>query len=132
MPKSKGSLRTGVAVFAFAIGAICAAPPALAQHGITLPAASLEDSLNLLSRQSGVQILVDQNLVRGKKARPIKSVSSVEAALAQLLHGTDLTYQKRGDASDHSRRRCPARQEDGRRSAAQGREPWARPGPRRR
>ncbi|MEN2708785.1 TonB-dependent receptor domain-containing protein [Sphingomonas sp. NPDC092331] len=98
MPKSKGSLRTGVAVFAFAIGAICAAPPALAQHGITLPAASLEDSLNLLSRQSGVQILVDQNLVRGKKARPIKSVSSVEAALAQLLHGTDLTYQKRGDA----------------------------------
>src|SRR5204863_4957783 len=55
----------------------------------TLPAASLEDSLNVLSRQSGAQILVDQNLVRGKKARAIKGASSVEVALIQLLHGTD-------------------------------------------
>lgn len=96
MSTFQGSLRAGVA--AFAIGVVFAAPPALAQGSITLPSASLEDSLNALSRQSGAQILVDQTLLRGKKAQTIRGASSVEAALAQLLRGSRLTYQKRGDA----------------------------------
>jgi outer membrane receptor protein involved in Fe transport len=92
------SLRAGVAAFALAIGAVCTASPALAQSSITLPSASLEDSLNALSRQSGTQILVDQTLLRGKRAPAIKGASSVEVALAQLLRGSNLKWQRRGDA----------------------------------
>ena len=98
MSTFQGSLRTGVAAFVLAIGVVGAVSPAQAQDIITLPSASLEDSLNALSRQSGVQILVDQTLLRGKKASAIKEAASVEAALAQLLRGSGLTWQKRGDA----------------------------------
>lgn len=94
----RGSLRAGVAGFALIAGAVCIASPALAQGGITLAASSLEESLNALSRRTGVQILVDQNLLRGKKAGAIRSASSVGGALSQLLRGSGLTYQKRGDA----------------------------------
>lgn len=98
MSSFHGTLRTGVAAFALAIGAICSASPALAQSSITLPSASLEDSLNALSRQSGAQILVDQTLLQGKRASAITQAGSVEAALARLLRGSGLTWQKRGDA----------------------------------
>ncbi|KPL66752.1 hypothetical protein SZ64_00725 [Erythrobacter sp. SG61-1L] len=40
--------------------------------------------------------MYDQALLRGKKAPAIQGVSSVETALARLLHGSGLTYQKRG------------------------------------
>lgn len=98
MSTFQGSLCAGVAAFALAIGSACIASPALAQSNITLPSASLEDSLNALSRRSGAQILVDQTLLRGKKARAIRGASSTEAALVQLLRGSGLTYQKRGNA----------------------------------
>lgn len=98
MSTFQGSLHASVAAFALAIGAVCTASPALAQSNITLPSSSLENSLSALSRQSGVQILYDQTLLRGKKAPAIKGASSVEAALAQLLRGSGLTWQKRGDA----------------------------------
>jgi len=94
----QGSLRAGVAAFALSIGAVCATSPALAQGNITLPSVSLEDALNALSHQTGAQILVDQSLLKGKRAQAIKGVSSPEAALAQLLRGSGLTWQKRGDA----------------------------------
>ncbi|RKS85018.1 secretin/TonB-like protein [Sphingosinicella microcystinivorans] len=98
MSTFQDSFRAGVSAFALAIGAVCATAPALAQSSITLPSDSLESSLNALSRQTGVQILVDQTLLKGKKAQAIRSVSSVQAALTQLLRGSGLTYQKRGDA----------------------------------
>lgn len=91
------SLRAGAAAIALVVGAVASAP-AGAQSGITLSAASLEESLNALSRQSGVQILVDQTLLRGKAAPEIRSISSTEGALDLLLRGTGLTYRKRGDA----------------------------------
>lgn len=69
----------------------------MAQRSITLPPASLEESLNALSRQSGNQILVDQTLLRGKKAQAISGASSVETALGRLLEGSGLAWQRRGD-----------------------------------
>nr|WP_256731295.1 TonB-dependent receptor [Sphingomonas sp. dw_22] len=51
-----------------------------------------------MSRQSGAQILYDQALLRGKRAPAISAASLVEAALSQLLRGSGLTWQKRGDA----------------------------------
>lgn len=98
MPRFQAPLRAGVAAFVLAIGAVSAAPSAMAQSGISLPSSSLADSLNALSLQTGVQILYDQALLRGKKAPAIRTETSVEAALTQLLRGSGLRYQKRGDA----------------------------------
>lgn len=98
MSTLQGSLRASVAAFALAIGVVGAESPALAQSNISLPSASLEDSLNALSRQAGVQILVDQKLLRGKRASAISGASSAEAALTQLLRGSGLIYRKRADA----------------------------------
>jgi outer membrane receptor protein involved in Fe transport len=103
------SLQAGVAAFAIAISTVGVASPALAQSNITLPAASLEDSLNALSRQTGAQILVDQTLLRGKNAPAVQRVDSVGAALAQLLRGAGLTWQKRGDAFLIVRGSAPSR-----------------------
>lgn len=96
MSAYQSSPRASVAAFALAICAVSAASPVMAQGGITLPSASLEDSLNQLSRQSGVQILVNQTLLRGKKAPAITGASSPEAALTELLRGSGLIYKKRG------------------------------------
>lgn len=98
MSKFQDSLRASVAAFALAVGAVGAPSPALAQTNISLPPASLENSLNALSRQTGVQILVDQTLLRGKKASAINGASSAETALTQLLQGSGLIYHKRADA----------------------------------
>ncbi|WP_336961336.1 TonB-dependent receptor [Sphingobium aquiterrae] len=92
MSAIQGSLRISVAAFALAIGTVS---PAIAQSRISLPSASLEDSLNRLSRQAGVQILVNQTLVKGKKASAISGAASAESALHDLLRGSGLTYEKR-------------------------------------
>lgn len=97
MPNFKRSLCLGVASIAFAITAAAAASPALAQGAISLPSASLEDTITSLSRQAGVQILVDQELIGGRTTAPINRASSVETALTQILRGSGLTWMKRGD-----------------------------------
>lgn len=94
----RGSLCAGIAACALTFAFAASASPAAAETKIILPAASLEDSLNALSRQSGMQILVDQTLLRGKQAPTIQAAPSVEAALDKLLRGSGLTWQKRGDA----------------------------------
>lgn len=98
MSKLHNSLRASVAALAIAAGSICIASPAVADTVITLPAASLEDSLNALSRNTGVQILVDQALLVGKKTGAVSDAHSPEAALGQLLRGSGLRYEKRGGA----------------------------------
>lgn len=92
------ALHGGVAALALSISAVCTASPVMAKNTITLPTSSLEDALNALSRQSGAQILVDQTLLRGKKAQAVRGASSVEGALALILRGSGLSYQKRGNA----------------------------------
>lgn len=92
---SRISLRASVAAFALILGV--AGAPAQAQAIIALPSASLEDSLNALSRQTRVQILADQTLLRGRKAPAIQGATSLEAALAMLLRDSNLTWKKRGD-----------------------------------
>jgi outer membrane receptor protein involved in Fe transport len=124
----RGSLRAGISACALIIAFAAGTSPASAATKITLAAASLEDALNALSRQSGVQILVDQGLLRGKRAPAIRSASTVETALRQLLRGSGLTWQKRGDAfliasNAQTGRRAPStnrfRDDDGALTAAE-------------
>lgn len=97
MSKFQGPLFAGVAVFALVIGATAGVMPALAQAGVSLPAADLSLSLNALSKAAGVEILADPVLLKGKAAPAVHGAPTPEAALGQLLHGSGLRYEKRGD-----------------------------------
>jgi outer membrane receptor protein involved in Fe transport len=92
-----GPLLTGLSAVVLAAGSL-SAPRAQAQaHAkLILPSASLADSLNAWSRATGVEILVDPTLLRGKRAPAVRSAPTPEAALIQLLRGSGLTYEKRG------------------------------------
>lgn len=94
----QGRFHAGVAAFALSLGTLSGAAQAQAQTNLTLPSASLSDSLNALSRAAGVEILADPALLHGKKAPAVKGASTPEAALLQLLRGSGLSYEKRGSA----------------------------------
>lgn len=96
--KFQHSLRTSVAVCAIALCALSLAAPAQAQSAITLPSASLEDSIHALSRTARVEILADPALLRGIRAPAVRRVGSPELALAKLLEGSGLRYRRRGNA----------------------------------
>lgn len=50
----------------------------------------LGEALRSLAKQADLQILFDSALVAGKSARGLNGSLSPRAALAELLHGTDL------------------------------------------
>lgn len=102
MSSFKGALQGGAAVFALAFSSVSGSASALAQTqqqaGVSLPTDSLGNSLRALSRQTNVEILVDPALTDGKRAPEVRSAPDAEVALAQLLRGSGLTFEKRGGA----------------------------------
>jgi iron complex outermembrane recepter protein len=96
VPGFHGRLLLGIAAAGLACGGVSFATRAGAQTGPALPSASLAESLNAWSRATGVEILADPALLRGKRAPAVRRAATAEAALAQLLRGSGLTYQKRG------------------------------------
>lgn len=74
--------------------AFCALPQAHAQQAAPrdydLVAQDLGSAINQLAIQSGQQILVDDDLVRGRRASSLRGRYSVEEALDALLEGTGL------------------------------------------
>ena len=71
------------------------ATPVLASeqtYRFNLPAASLSDALNTFSLQTGTQVLFAPDLTAGRRSPAITGVMPREAALEQLLSGTDLTF----------------------------------------
>lgn len=111
MYQFRGHLRTSAAAFALAIGMVSVVVPAQARAGVTLPAASLSESLNALSRSAGVEILADPALLRGKRGVAVRDAASPEAALRTLLHQSGLSYEKRGSAFIILRGNAPQRPE---------------------
>lgn len=73
-----------------------AAPPQAAPAGhLDLPAASLDQSLNALAQQAGVQILFASPLTAGKTAPALQGRYSAAEALRRLLAGSGLVAQMR-------------------------------------
>lgn len=66
---------------------------------LDLPAASLEQSLNSLARQAGVEILYASELARGKSAPALKGRFSAREALQHLLQGSGLRVRVQADDS---------------------------------
>ncbi|MBL8267965.1 STN domain-containing protein, partial [Steroidobacter sp.] len=58
---------------------------------------SLSKALLELSRQSGVNIVVDPNIVAGKRAPALVGGRSVDEALAKLLEGSGLVAERSSD-----------------------------------
>src|SRR5262249_39087659 len=62
-----------------------------AQHDFSIPPQPLADALTSFSQQSGLQVSVDSALVAGLNSNGATGTMSVDAALAMLLAGTNLT-----------------------------------------
>ena len=55
--------------------------------------AAMPKALAELARQAGIELLFDQRLVEGLKAKPIHGRLTVQAALNQLLVGSGVSYR---------------------------------------
>ena len=64
---------------------------------VEIPAGDLAHSLEQLSRQLDIQILYDADRLKGLKSPAIQGFLTAQEALDQLLNGTSLTFQGRGD-----------------------------------
>lgn len=87
--------RTALSAFAVAASAIAA--PASADSytfPIDIRAQPLSSALRDLARQTGIELLFDRDMVRGMQAPRIKGRFTPEAALRQLLAGTDLMVRR--------------------------------------
>lgn len=68
----------------------------LAQITVEIPPQSLTDALALFGRQSGMQVSVDADLVRGKTSLGTEGTMAPEEALTQLLAGTGISFRMTG------------------------------------
>lgn len=98
-PLPRQHLLSAALVAAFGISTAALTPSAIAQTSsrvagqlfdISLPAQPLHSALNELSRQTGVQIFVDGEIVADIRSRTVSGRLSAEQALQQLLAGTSL------------------------------------------
>ncbi|BCH30732.1 TonB-dependent receptor [Mesorhizobium sp. L-8-10] len=72
------------------------APAQTAQQSISVPAGSLTPALNQLAAQSGLQILFDANLARGKTTQGVSGNLTPSQALDAVLAGTGLSARFAG------------------------------------
>lgn len=81
----------------FVIAAVLYSVPLYAQNvELNLPSQPLQQSIQQLAKQSGVEIISASNLLHNKTAPKIKGNVSVDQALDTLLQGTGLAVQKQG------------------------------------
>jgi outer membrane receptor protein involved in Fe transport len=78
------------------------------QRQYDLPAGRLVDSLNVLSEQSGLQIVYDDKILSGKTAEPIRGVMTAEQALKSLLQKKGLEFQHVSERTVRIRAAAPA------------------------
>ncbi len=97
MPSRTTRLPVRLRAAALACAALCAAfAPAQAQDAappattFAIPAQPLDQALNLLARQAGLQLLAPPALVQGVSGRAVQGRLGVAAAAARLLQGSGL------------------------------------------
>ena len=66
------------------------------QRSFSIPPQPLNSALVLFGRQSGRQVTVDADVVRGLSTPGVQGTLTMEAALQQLLAGTGLTFSTSG------------------------------------
>ena len=102
--------RAALAMLTFASLAVTA--PARADtpaSTVNIRAGPMSSALQDLTRQTGAELLYDRGLVRGVRSPSVRGRLSAEAALRQLLSGTDLTMRRSSSGAWLiERRRQPA------------------------
>lgn len=93
-------------LWAIAIGMF--APLLAGAANIALPPQALGVSLQELAKQSGIQIIFFSKVVEGREAPAVNGAFTPEAALDQLLAGTNLTYHALNDRTIEVAARPPA------------------------
>lgn len=83
----------GLSVSAAVAFALIAPASAFAQTRYELPAQTLEESLRAIGRQSDLNILIDDKLVRGLQAPALSGELTATEAISALLKGSGLTYE---------------------------------------
>lgn len=96
VPRAPGLLFVLLTAGAPAAAFVVAAPVAAQGEPRRVP---LARALSALARDTGAELLFDENLVRGLTARPIGRLVSVETGLAILLEGTGLGYRRTQDGA---------------------------------
>lgn len=94
------ALALAIAVAACLPAHAAGAAPAAAQETVVkfdIPAGDLSAALEKFSTQSGIQAMYRQELVSGKRAQAVSGTLSPAAALARLLAGTGLAYERVND-----------------------------------
>jgi outer membrane receptor protein involved in Fe transport len=73
-----------------------------------IPAGSLVQAVNSISQQSGVQVVYDIELLKGRTVGVLKGTLSLQQALNKALAGTGLTYQLVNDTTVVIRKASPS------------------------
>ena len=68
-------------------------------HSFNIAPQPLASALNRLAAQSGLQVIVDGTLVAGKNSLGVVGPKEPEAALAEVLKGSGLTWRATGAIS---------------------------------
>lgn len=85
---------TALAALMLGVATPVAAQTVEAVRAFSIGAGPLERSLPVFAQQSGLQILYPSALVAGRQSQAVTGNLTAEAALAQLLRGTGLTYRQ--------------------------------------
>ncbi len=101
--KKRFHLSTVTTAVALTIGtSLMAAGPSWSQQQeqrISVPAGALDTALSRFGIASGVQVLYDAGLTRGRISPGTNGARSTDAALGQILNGTGLSYRFTGPTS---------------------------------
>lgn len=95
-----------------------------------IPAGPLDQALTAFGQQSGLSIAADSRLTRGRHSKGVQTTLGTDAALAQMLAGTGLAFQR--DASGVVLQAAPAAEAGVRQigtlrvagQASEGASPW--------
>ncbi|WP_054530727.1 TonB-dependent receptor [Erythrobacter sp. SG61-1L] len=80
-----------------ALAVLMAAVPVSAREvSYSIPAGPLPAAINKFSKASGLQVIADPRLLRGKRTAGLHGKMPLPKALEQLLRGTDLIARQRG------------------------------------
>ncbi len=77
--------------------AVAASPAAKIE--VAIPAGDLASALPAFSRATGLQVLADPALLRGKRTAGVKGTLDADRGLSQLLRGTGLTFVRNGGSA---------------------------------
>ena len=73
----------------------CAAPDASPRYGLSIRAGlALEDALQELARQTGIQVVFFSKITAGHSAPELSGEYTLTAALTRLLEGSGLTFRQ--------------------------------------